>query len=96
MWWGFHCYPTLRVAFATVYYMVAAIAVVASLRAKSIVWRALPMAALMATRLAITGTRFALGAGSHAASWNYVYMEVSMSVSWKGDCTIRRVKEKMH
>lgn len=78
MWWGFHCYPTLRVVFATFYYMAAATAVLASLSAKSVLWRAVPMAALMVTRFAITGTRFALGAGSHAATWHYIYMEVRM------------------
>lgn len=78
LWWGFHSFPSLRLAFAIAYYTAAGAAVLTSLRAKSAVWRALPMAALFCVRLAVTGTRLALGAGHHLASWHYLYMEVTI------------------
>ena len=37
------------------------------------------MLVLFLVRVSITGCRFALGAGSHDATWHYVAMEVSSS-----------------
>lgn len=76
LWWGFHCYPVVRVGFVAAYYSTASLAVLMSLRAKSMLWRALPMAALFFVRLAVTATRFGLNAGSQSATWHYASMEV--------------------
>lgn len=75
LWWGLRCFPVTRAVYTALYYFVAAVAVSAAVRAKNVMWRAVPMLLLCLFRLGITVLRWALGAGSPRATRHFALME---------------------
>eukprot|EP00884_Botryococcus_braunii_P010567 jgi/Botrbrau1/19511/Bobra.0035s0011.1 len=75
LFWGLFCHPFLRTSFIVGYYGAAAGCVVAGLRARSHLQRALPMLLLVLVRAGAMLARLLLVSGSPQANWHYFYME---------------------
>ena len=73
---GLYCYPWLRNAAVTAYFITAIACALIGVTAKSIVKRAIPMLILLLLRFGIVLTRLCLKSGSWWASLHFLWMEV--------------------
>ncbi|GMH44266.1 hypothetical protein BSKO_12200 [Bryopsis sp. KO-2023] len=89
---GFACHPRLGKASVALYYLVGALGIVSSLRAKTSKQRGLPLLALLALRIAFLSTRPTLGGASMEAFWVYAAAEVVSFVG--GVVNVLRIPER--
>lgn len=88
LWWGFHCHPHLRAAFALVYYCAGAACVWGAVSARSSLGRAVLMLVLLLMRVAVFVVRLGVAAHPTPALWHYFAMEVGVAGGlgmWSGD-----------
>lgn len=80
LWWGLHCHPVLRWAFAATYYAVGLACSYAAVTASSSLRRAVPMLVLLVLRVSGFVTRMLLHQHPAPALWHYFAMEVGEAV----------------
>ncbi|GAB4819451.1 hypothetical protein N2152v2_006497 [Parachlorella kessleri] len=92
LWWGFHCHPMLRMAFALCYYTAGAACLFAAVNARSSRARAASMLVLLLLRVGSFVVRLVVSPHASPALWHYLAMEAYSLVG--GTVNALRVPER--